>query len=80
MARYMAEKVPGIIIPQEIIDRMAAAPKGKGSEVGLAICAEIIEQLKQIEGVAGIHIMAIEWEQKVRQIVETAGLLPRPVV
>jgi methylenetetrahydrofolate reductase (NADPH) len=80
MARYMAEKVPGIIIPQEIIDRMAAAPKGKGSEVGLAICAEIIEQLRQIEGVAGIHIMAIEWEQKVRQIVETAGLLPRPVI
>jgi methylenetetrahydrofolate reductase (NADPH) len=80
MARYMAEKVPGIMIPQEIIDRMAAAPKGKGGEVGLAICAEIIDQLRQIEGVAGIHIMAIEWEQKVRQIVETAKLLPRPVV
>ncbi len=80
MARYMAEKVPGIRIPPEILARMNAAPKGKGAETGLAICAEIIDQLRQIEGVAGIHIMAIEWEQKVRQIVETAGLLPRPVV
>ncbi len=50
---------------------MSDAPKGKGSEVGLAICAEIIEQLRAIEGVAGIHIMAIEWEQKVREIVQT---------
>jgi 5,10-methylenetetrahydrofolate reductase len=68
------------IIPPELIKRMSDAPKGKGSEVGLAICAEIIEQLRAIEGVAGIHIMAIEWEQKVREIVETAKLLPRPVV
>ncbi len=80
MARYMAEQVPGIIIPPEIIARMAAAPKGKGAEVGLAICAEIIEQLRAIEGVAGIHVMAIEWEQKVREIVQTAKLLPRPAV
>jgi methylenetetrahydrofolate reductase (NADPH) len=80
MARYMAEKVPGIRIPPEIIARMSAAPKGKGAETGLAICAEIIEQLRAIEGVAGIHIMAIEWEEKVRQIVETAKLLPRPVL
>jgi methylenetetrahydrofolate reductase (NADPH) len=80
MTRYMAEKVPGIIIPPDIIKRMADAPKGKGAETGLAICAEIIEQLRQVEGLAGIHIMAIEWEQKVRQIVETAKLLPRPTV
>ncbi len=80
MTRYMAEKVPGIIIPPEIVRRMSEAPKGKGAEEGLAICAEIIEKLRAIEGVAGIHIMAIEWEQKVREIVERAGLLPRPTV
>ena len=80
MTRYMAEKVPGMRIPEEIMKRMAGAPKGKGSEVGLAICDEIIEQLRQIEGLAGIHIMAIEWEQKVREIVERAKLLPRPTV
>jgi methylenetetrahydrofolate reductase (NADPH) len=80
MTRYMATKVPGIIIPEAIQKRMADAPKGKGSEVGMAICMEIIEQLRAIEGVAGIHIMAIEWEQKVKEIVEKAGLLPRPTV
>jgi methylenetetrahydrofolate reductase (NADPH) len=78
MTRYMAENVPGIHIPQEIIKRMSDAPKGKGAEVGLAICQELIAQLRAIEGVAGIHIMAIEWEQKVREIVEAAKLLPRP--
>jgi len=80
MTRYMAENVPGIIIPESIVKRMNDAPKGKGAEVGLTICAEIIEQLRSIEGVAGIHIMAIEWEQKVREICATAGLLPRPAV
>ena len=79
MTRYMAENVPGIVIPEEIIKRMNDAPKGKGAEVGTAICLELIEQFRAIEGVAGIHIMAIEWEQKVREIVEKAKLLPRPV-
>ncbi|MGO9308470.1 MAG: methylenetetrahydrofolate reductase [Spirochaetia bacterium] len=80
MARYMAQNVPGVIIPPRIVQRMNDAPKGKGAETGLAICAETIEQLRGIEGVAGIHIMAIEWEQKVREIVQTAGLLPRPAL
>jgi methylenetetrahydrofolate reductase (NADPH) len=78
MTRYMAENVPGISIPEEIVKRMSDAPKGKSAETGLAICREIIQQLRGIEGVAGIHIMAVEWEQKVREIVEGAGLLPRP--
>ena len=80
MTRYMAENVPGIVIPPEIVKRMNDAPKGKGAEVGTAICLELIEQFRAIEGVAGIHIMAIEWEQKVREIVEKANLLPRPVL
>jgi methylenetetrahydrofolate reductase (NADPH) len=79
MARYMVDSVPGIIIPESIVRRLNDAPRGKGAETGLQICAEIIEQLRGIEGVAGIHIMAIEWEQKVREIVQTAKLLPRPV-
>ena len=80
MTRYMAENVPGIIIPEEIIKRMNDAPKGKGAEVGLTICDETIAQLREIEGVAGIHLMAIEWEQKVREIVDRAKLLPRPAM
>ena len=47
---------------------------------GIKICIELIQQLREIEGVAGVHIMAIEWEEAVRPIVEGAGLLPRPIV
>jgi 5,10-methylenetetrahydrofolate reductase len=49
-------------------------------ETGIQICIDLIQQLRQIEGVAGVHIMAIEWEQAVKPIVEGAGLYPRPVV
>jgi methylenetetrahydrofolate reductase (NADPH) len=47
---------------------------------GIKICIELIQQIREIEGVAGVHIMAIEWEDAVKPIVEGAGLLPRPVV
>jgi 5,10-methylenetetrahydrofolate reductase len=47
---------------------------------GIQICIELIQQIREIEGIAGVHIMAIEWEEAVRPIVEGAGLLPRPVV
>ena len=76
MARYMAKNVSGIIIPEEIIDRVAKA--GKPAEEGIRICVEQIQELREIEGVHGIHIMAIEWEQMVSRITEMAGLLPRP--
>jgi len=79
MTKYMANNVPGVIIPQEILTRMAGVPKEKASEEGIRICLETIEQLRGIEGVAGIHLMAIEWEQKVPEILERARLLPRPV-
>jgi methylenetetrahydrofolate reductase (NADPH) len=79
-AKYMANRVPGMDVPKEIVDRMASVPKEKQSEEGLTICVETIERLKKIEGVAGIHIMAIEWEEKVEEICERAGLLPRPQV
>jgi methylenetetrahydrofolate reductase (NADH) len=80
MARYMKNKVPGMDVPQEVVDRMAAVPKEDQAEEGLRICVETMERLKQVEGVAGFHIMAIEWEQKVPEIVERAGLYPRPKV
>ena len=50
------------------------------SEEGIDICVESIERLKELPGVAGFHIMAIEWEEKVPEIVERAGLYPRPQV
>ena len=99
MARYMKNNVPGILVPDEIIDRMTAAgePWAKLSkdeltkedkkarskawkETGIQICIELIQELREIEGVAGVHIMAIEWEEAVKSIAEGAGLLPRPVL
>jgi len=79
-ARYMAKRVPGMDVPQEIVDRMSSVPKEKQAEEGVDICIETIERLKKVEGVAGFHIMAIEWEEKVEEICERAGLLPRPQV
>ncbi len=78
MARYMKKRVPGMDVPDELINRMAGVPKEKQADEGIKISIEAIERLKEVEGVKGFHIMAIEWEQKVPEIVERAGLLPRP--
>lgn len=78
MARYMAKNVSGIIIPEEIIERMVKAPKP--AEEGIKICVEQIEELKEIKGVHGIHLMAIEWEHRVPEIAERAKMIPRPKV
>lgn len=76
MARYMRDYVSGVSVPDEIVGRMEDADQPK--EEGRKICLEIIKQLKGIEGIRGIHIMAIAWEEIVPRIVEESGLLPRP--
>ena len=78
MARYMRDNVPGVSVPDEIVTRMEDAKDAR--EEGLNICLEIIEQIKDIPGVHGIHIMAVGWEDIVPTIVEKAGLLPRPLL
>jgi methylenetetrahydrofolate reductase (NADPH) len=78
MARYMKEKVAGMEIPDEIIERMKKAGREKAKEEGINICVEQIQRLRKIPGVHGIHLMAIEWEEAVHEIVQRAGLLPRP--
>jgi 5,10-methylenetetrahydrofolate reductase len=99
MARYMKNNVPGILVPDELIDRMTAAGApwaGKKKDEltaddkreraaawkaeGIQICVELIQAMREIEGVAGVHIMAIEWESAVKPIVEGAGLYPRPEI
>ncbi len=74
MARFMAKKVAGMDIPAPVIKRMAGVPKKKAADEGVKICLETIAELREIEGVRGVHIMAIEWEEKVGEIVEAAGL------
>ncbi len=97
MAKYMRDNVPGIRIPDRLIERMTQAGAkwaGKKNEElsreekearseawkaeGIKICIELIHKMRAIPGVAGVHIMAIEWESAVKPIVEGAGLLPRP--
>ncbi|NDJ77974.1 MAG: methylenetetrahydrofolate reductase [Chloroflexi bacterium] len=99
MARYMKNNVPGLLVPDALIERMTAAgapwaDKSKDELTkedkrarsaawkaeGIQICVELIQHLREIEGVAGVHIMAIEWEEAVKPIAEGAGLLPRPTV
>ena len=80
MAKFMKKNVAGMDIPDEVIARISEVPKEEQPQRGIEMCIELIEQVKQIEGVRGVHVMAIEWEQKVKEIVEGAGLLPRPKV
>ncbi len=79
-ARYMKNKVPGMDVPDHIVARMAGVPKEKQPQEGVDICVETIQRLLEIKGVAGIHIMAIEWEAIVPEIVKRVGLYPRPQV
>jgi methylenetetrahydrofolate reductase (NADPH) len=78
MAKYMKNRVPGMDVPDEVVARMSGVPKEKQPEEGINICVESIQQLKEVEGVRGFHIMAIEWEEMVPEIVKRAGLYPRP--
>lgn len=89
MAKYMRDRVPGMSVPQECIERMADAVAGidEGDKKaraeawrteGIQLCIEQIQEIRQIEGVAGVHISAIEWESAIKPLVEGAGLLPRP--
>jgi methylenetetrahydrofolate reductase (NADPH) len=80
MAKYMKNRVPGMDVPDQIVKRMGGVPKDKQATEGIEICVETIQKLKQVEGVRGFHVMAIEWEEKVPEIVERAGLYPRPKV
>ena len=77
-AEYMRTKVPGVHIPDEVVERLKNAPKGKQLEEGKKICVEIIQQMREIEGIAGVHVMAYRQEELVAEIIEEAGLLPRP--
>ncbi|TLN19934.1 methylenetetrahydrofolate reductase, partial [bacterium] len=87
MAKYMRDQVPGMDVPDAVVARMEASGKGiddkaakskAWKEEGIRFCIEQIQEAREIPGVAGVHIMAIEWEEAVRPIAEGANLLPRP--
>ncbi|MCK5560265.1 MAG: methylenetetrahydrofolate reductase [Thermoplasmata archaeon] len=77
-ARYMQKNVSGVDVPEEIVQRLKGAEDP--AQEGIKLAQDLIKGIREIEGVAGVHVMAIMWEQKVPEIVEGAGLLPRPEV
>ncbi len=77
-AEFMRTKVPGVIIPDAIVDRLRKTPNERKREEGKRICSEIIQQVREIDGISGVHVMAYRQEELVAEIIEEAGLLPRP--
>jgi len=76
-AEFMRDRVPGVWIPEALIERMTKTPKANQVEEGKRICIEIIQQVREINGVAGVHVMAYRQEEAVAEIIQRAGLLPR---
>ena len=78
MLKYMNKNVPGVEVPEELIKRMAQAadPKAEGARITI----ELIEALRALPGIRGIHLQAIEAEERLPEIIKAAGLYPRPEV
>jgi methylenetetrahydrofolate reductase (NADPH) len=88
MLKYMDSSVAGVTVPKVLIERMAKAKEAAGDDKkkmkelqeaeGIAIAVELIQQILETPGVKGVHIQAIEWETALKEIVQKAGLYPRP--
>ena len=74
MAKWLRDNIAGVSVPDRIIERMDKYPRKEQAQIGLEISKETINDLKSIQGVAGIHIMAFKWEEAVKEIVEDSGL------
>lgn len=79
-ARFMKEKVPGLHVPDAVVDRMDKTPSARQAEEGIAIAVELVNDLRRIRGVAGVHLIGIKWEEGVARVADAAGLLPRPTL
>jgi len=75
---HMRNEVPGMYVPDEVIRRLRGVPEDKVAAEGLKLCSEIIAEVKEIPGVAGVHVMAFSWEDAIPEILERAGLARRP--
>jgi len=77
-ARYLRDQVPGIDVPDHVIDRMDGVPPARQPEEGVRIATEIVQEVKRLPGIRGVHLMAIRNEAGIHRVLEDAGLLPRP--
>jgi methylenetetrahydrofolate reductase (NADPH) len=78
MGEHLRSRVPGLMIPDAVLNRLKAVSEDRQHEEGIDICTEHIEELRKTEGIKGVHIMAIGSEGMLPVIIEGAGLLPRP--
>jgi methylenetetrahydrofolate reductase (NADPH) len=76
--QYKKKNLPGIYIPDALIDRIVQAKAS--DEEGIKVCIEQIKELKEVKGIHGIHIMGVDIEERIAQIVQRAGLSSRPKV
>jgi methylenetetrahydrofolate reductase (NADPH) len=76
--RYLRDQVPGIDVPEAVVDRMESAPEDRQWDEGVRLALEIVEQVRTIPGIRGLHLMSIRNEAAIARVVEDAGLLPRP--
>ena len=77
-ARYLRDHVPGVDVPDPVIERMDAGRPERQREEGIALALDVVDAVRQIPGVSGIHLMTINHEEAIPRVVDAAGLLPRP--
>jgi methylenetetrahydrofolate reductase (NADPH) len=70
----MKHEVPGLYVPEEVVRRLRGVPSDRVAQEGLNLCAEIVEQVREIPGTAGVHLMAFSWEEAIPEILERAGI------
>ena len=71
---FMRREVPGMYVPDNVLARLKGVPAERVQDEGMALCAEVIQQVKEIPGVGGVHVMAFGWEDAIPEILERAGL------
>lgn len=77
-ALYLRDHLPGTLMPDAVIDRMQHAADVE--QEGISLGAELVQDLLSVEGVAGVHIMSVDWTRSIPMVIERAGLLPRPPI
>jgi 5,10-methylenetetrahydrofolate reductase len=79
-ARFMREHLPGVVVPDAVIERLEAAGPDDAPDAGVELTVEVVRLLREVPGVAGVHVMGLGKEESVRRVIADAGLLPRPAV
>ena len=77
-ARFMQQKVPGLHVPESLVNRLERTAPARQAEEGIQIAVELVRAVREIPGIAGVHLIGIKWEEGVVQVAQRAGLLPRP--